>query len=452
MKITCLLLVFLSLLFWSCHHQKGGDHAVAIKADTSVIRIKWLAQWYGEGKKETLIREIAREYSFLHQDIEIELEFPHEMARIDPDEIAFPYTQDTIVKMARQNQWPYDLMLCDYSLYERVGEVLMDKEWGRKYLVDFGDKEWYINAHKKGFFDTNRYTEVYSDIAPGAYIEGAWNIIYASEVVEKKLGITVKSYDMTMSDFLSYARAVHQYNQTHEEKLTFFSFPQGNIIPFFTQIVMSSLGKETPENSDEAYISLAEAYKALEQMAPYKPLEQYVEYKNVRDLIHERVLFTFSASWINLFWQKTNPEGEAMMHPCEMPSINNKQAFAYSGRYNCVFVVPKNARHREAAEKLMQFISSEETAGKWIKYSKCPTGLRNQISYSDFGTDKYTNFNRHISRKYHDRLTMTDISRTFFQAKTTLNFMVPEVMSGKITAAQAMEDIRRQVYWDRKSS
>ena len=30
------------------------------------------------------------------------------------------------------------------------------------------------------------------------------------------IGITVKSYDMTLTDFVSYAKAVYEYNQKHD--------------------------------------------------------------------------------------------------------------------------------------------------------------------------------------------------------------------------------------------
>ena len=97
-----------------------------------------------------------------------------------------------------------------------------------------------------------------------------------------------------------------------------------------------------------------------------------------------------------------------MMQPCEIPSLDNKKANSYSGRYTSVFVVPKNAKNSEAAELFIRFIYSKQIADKWVKYSKCPTGLKNIISYSDFGNDSYAHFSQHITKKYGDILDEDD--------------------------------------------
>jgi ABC-type glycerol-3-phosphate transport system substrate-binding protein len=417
-----------------------------VSAGKSKITIKWLGQWHGEGKKEQLIRETAREFTFLHQNIEIDLEFPYQMAKLKADAaISSDVTKDTIIKMIVKNQWPYDLMVCDAFIYEKVGKELKLSDWGKEYLVNFKDEPWFIKAHKQGLFDNNRYTAIFGGIAPGGYIEGMWNILYVSADVEKRLGINVKRQDMNMSDFQSYASAVYKYNQSHSDKITFFKYPlENNIMPFFNQIAMSALGKDSPASREDAIDALRQSYAALEKLVPYKPLESYVTLPNERSLIHDKILFILYPSWINMLWQKSNPEGEKVMHPCEMPSLDNKNATNYSGIYNCTFVVPKNAKHRKEAEMLMEFIASPETAGKWTKYSKSPTGLRNRISYGDFGTDEYTKFSQHISKKYHDKLLTIDMSSMFLKTNKTLNFQVENVLNGKISANEAVKNIIRQ--------
>lgn len=443
MKTTTAFFLFFALFLTGCSEKSNRtENKTLITNPGTVTKIRWLAQWYGEGKKETLIREIAREFSLLHQDIEIELVFPYELAHVKPGTNTFPNVLDSIVKMVEVDEWPFDLMLCDYSLYEWVGKSLKDPEWGKDLLVNFRNEPWYMNTHKQGFFNSDLYTMLYGGMAPGAYIEGVWNVIYASSEAEKKLGIEVKPYDMTFSDFMSYARTVYQYNLTHKEKITFFANPNSNLDSFFSQIVMSALNKEKPENREEAINALKEAYKALEQLSQYKPFEQYARHNSDHHLIHDRVLFNLSPSWINMFWQRSNPAGEAVMHPCEIPSIDNKKAYSYSGTYNCVFVIPQKAKNRKEAEELMRFIASGETADKWIKYSKNPTGLRNQMSYNEFGTDKYTAFNQHISRKYQDRLNTVNLSGVFFQVDYSLEFYVERVLHGELTAEEAMRKLK----------
>ena len=443
-----ILIIFTFLGILGCQDKTTNESQIkSEESDTaSITKIKWLAHWYGEGKKETLLREIAREFCLVNQNIEIELEFPHQMLKIGPTESAYLQTIDTIVKMVKQNAWPYDLMLCDAYRYQAVADSLKDQEWGKKYLVNFLDQEWFIRAHKIGIFDNDRYTKTFAGIAPGAYIEGVWNMLYVSSEIEKKLGIKVKTLDMNLNDFTSYAKAVDQYNQSNPAKITFLSTPhESGLTPFFNQLVLSALGKDSASNSQEAIVALNLTYKALEKLVPYKPIQQFVKYENERTLYHNKILFIQYPSWINLLWQKSNPEGEKMMHPCEIPSLENKQAKLYSGRYTSVFVVPKNAKNREAAESLMKFMSSEITADKWILYSKSPTGLKNRISYSDFGNDEYTLFSKHIKEKYNDKLDEVNLEYLLFKSKLKVDFQVGKLLKGEISADEALKSVLKQI-------
>jgi hypothetical protein len=427
-------------------NNNHGNNISGESAGNNKITIKWLGQWYGEGKKEELIREMARKFTFLHQNIDIDLKFTQEIVKMKDNETTFFYNKDMILKMLKENKWPYDIMLCDVYLYQRIAQDLKDPDWGKEYFVDFEKQPWFINAHKAGLFSTDEYTKGYSGIAPGAYIEGVWDILYVSSDIEKRLGIKVKRQDMNMSDFKSYSSAVYQYNKSHSDKITFIKYPyEDNINHFFNQIAMSALGKDSPASREEAVNALRQTYDALEKLVPYKPLESYVTLPNERSLVQDKVLFTLYASWINTFWEKSNPEGEKVMHPCEMPSLDNKHAANYSGTYNCTFVVPKHAVHRKEAEMLMEFIASPETAGNWTKYAKSPTGLRNRISYGDFGTDEYAKFSQHITKKYHDKLVTIDMPSLFFKTNKILHLQVENVLNGKISANEAVNSILHQV-------
>ena len=441
--------LFILSSFGSCKDdmQKNLDKYISQNSNSTKIKLRWLAHWHGEGKKETLLREIAREFSLLHQDIEVELVFPHEMAKIKPGNNSASKVKliDTLANMVSTNNWPFDIMLCDAYVYPDVSARLNNPNWGKEFLVDFKDQAWYIAAHKNNFFDTKKYTDNYGGIAPGAYIEGVWNLLYLSSEVEKRLGIKVKTYDMNVSDFTSYAQAVFEYNKSHSDRITFLSFPNGSMMNIFNQMVMSALGKQFADNREEAIAALKITYQAIVKLAPYNPLEQNVSYESFETLHHNKVLFTYHQSWVNMLWQKTNPIGEKVMRPCELPSIDGKKAVLYTGVYSSIFVVPKNAKNRKAAELLMQFISSQETAEKWTKYSKCPTGLKNQISYSDFGTDEYSKFSAHISGKYQDRLDEVNLESVLFNSNKNIDFQEAKVMNGEISADAALQSVLLQI-------
>jgi len=415
------------------------------KSDTKkIIKLKWLGQWYGEGKKETFVRELAREFSFQNQNIQVELEFPHQMAKTDVNG-AFAATIDTITNMVLQNKWPYDFMLCDSYIYNGVSSRVKNPNWGDEYLVNFIDKKWFLEGHKENLFKSRQYTDIFSGIAPGAYIEGVWNLLYVSSEVENKLGIKVKLHDMNMSDFSSYAKAVFQYNQSHKEKITFFTSPVIPSTTFFNQLIMSAFNKDTIYTKEKAINALKQEYDVVDELVKYKPMEKYFTYKDSKALYQDKGLFVYCASWIYLIWQHSNPEGVKVMHPCEIPSIDNKQANTYSGVYSSIFVIPKNAKNKEAAELLMKFICSQETAEKWTKYAKSPTGLSNRISYSDFGKDEFAKFDQHIKKKYNDKLGDADQIAIIFNSKAPLNYQFETVLYGATSAKNAFDALLKQV-------
>jgi ABC-type glycerol-3-phosphate transport system substrate-binding protein len=431
----------------ACNKEAGNDiqKNVFHSNPNGQIKIRWLAQWFGEGKKETLIREIAREFSFLNQDCDVVIEFPYQMTKTDPTRSTFLLTTDSIIKMIASNTWPYDLMLCDAYLYQRIGDSIKDRNWGSIYLENFIHEPWFIDAHKDGLFKTGLYTDVFGGIAPGAYIEGVWDLLYVSSETENKLGIKVKAHDMNMDDFKEYAKLVYTYNQNHSDKITFFSLQRNGIDFMFNHLVMSTLQKEFAANNEEAFVALAKTYEKIEALVPYSPLEQNVTFANERELRQDKILFSYNPSWISLLWQASNPEGEKKMIPCELPSVTDTKAYAYPGRYNAVFVIPKNAKNKDLAIKLMKFISSQETAEKWLKYSKCPTGLKNKISYNEFGSDEFNEFARHINQKYQDRLDEVSLPKTLFNTDKLINFNARQVMLGQMTAFDALNSVKLQL-------
>jgi spermidine/putrescine-binding protein len=146
-----------------------------------------------------------------------------------------------------------------------------------------------------------------------------------------------------------------------------------------------------------------------------------------------------------LLWNNSNPVGIKVMKPCEIPSMDNKISPSYSGFYQTIFVVPKKAKNIEAAKKLIQFISSSETAEKWIKYSECPTGLKTQISYSDFGQEEFEQYFRHLQNKYGNNQLDVDLPQLLFGKKINIDFKIEDVLKGHISANEALEQVKKQV-------
>jgi ABC-type glycerol-3-phosphate transport system substrate-binding protein len=449
MRKGIIYILILSLfVFESCEREstKNTQNKVDEIGNIKQTQIKWLAQWYGEGKKENLIHEIARDFSFLNQDIKINYEFPYQMLKIDPKLSWFVGTRDSIISMINSNTWPYDIMLCDAYLYGQIADAVNDKKWGEKYLVDFQNDTWFVNAHKDKIFENGVATSIFGGIAPGAYIEGVWDLLYTSSVVEDKIGVKVKDYDMTIDDFIEYAKAVYLYNQKHDDKITFFSTQwYEGINMLLNHLAMSELGKDYKNVPSDPFIVLEKVYQKLAILAQYMPIEQYTTFKSDRDLQQDRVLLNFSYTWVTMFWKINNPEGERKVRPCELPSMTGKTARCYPGVYQSIFAIPKNAKNKDSAIKLMKFLSSSDIAYKWEKYSKCPTGLKSGASFNEFGSDDFNRMSQHMNQKYNNQLEQVNLAKVLFNTDKNVNFRISQILKGEISVEEALKDIKSQL-------
>lgn len=435
------------LLGVSCRSDKSGkNHQNSLNQEADQVKIKWLGQWFGEGKKELLVREMAREFMFLNQDVDVELQFAYEYAQIDSFADPFRYVADSILVWVKEDRWPFDIFVCDKWFYTDVAGLLNDPKWGQKHLIDFQNEEWFVDAHKDYVLTAEEYKGNFGDMAPGAFIEGMWDLLFVSSEVEQKLGIKVKDYDMTIDDFIEYARVVHRYNQSNSDKITFCAINYQNLEMVLEQIVMSEVGDPSKKSNDEQLRALANTYRKIEELSRYKPSEQQHTYANDRELKHDKTLFHLHATWVTLFWQRSNPEGEKLMRPCEFPSMANKSAYSYSGTYNAIFAIPKKAKNRDAAIRLMQYMSTVDIAEKWENYSKCPTGLESRMTFSEFGTDDFSSFSKHMATKYDNRLVDVNLAQDLFNGRQRhINFHIVDVANGVMTANQAINSIRSQM-------
>jgi ABC-type glycerol-3-phosphate transport system substrate-binding protein len=365
----------------------------------------------------------------------------------------FGVTFDTIAKMAQNDVWPFDIMLCDQWLYYFASVELKDPDWGKKYLVDFSQEPWFKDAHKPGILEDGEHSKLYGGIVPGPIIEGVSNVLFVSEKVENLLGIKVKRNNMEVNDLLMYAQATDNYNKTHSDKITFFSRQNNDaLLIMFNQLLHSEYGKLKYTSTQESFRALATVYETIEKLSAYNPIEQYTKFPpelsyeaKQRTLKENSFLFNLQPTWIFNLWANSNPEGAKVMKPCEIPSMDNKTSPAYPGSYQVVFVVPKHGKNVEAAKDFIRFMSTNEVAEKWIKYSKCPTGLKSQISYSDFGQEEFDKYFRHLNTKYGNNQIEIDSSTILFGKKSTINFNVDQVLSGSLTAQEALRNVKNQV-------
>jgi hypothetical protein len=453
MKHFIMFLPVLAVLVMACTREKETTGGTAGELSVNHKTFWILGHWYGEGKKELLVRETVREFALLNQELEITLGFNQLIYKgLEPAQLYYRET-DSIASMVKSDIWPWDILFIDRVRYARVAELLKDPEWGAKVFIDFSDSTWFVAAHRDGLFQSADYKSMYGGILPGPLLEGVSYIMFVSGAVEKKLGIQVKSLDMTASDFTKYAKAVSDYNSTHTEKITFFSNQLTTANDYlFRQLVLSSYGNTLPGNRTEALKALKSAYQVMEEISVYKPVEQYLNYSSIRDelnatrtLYENNCLFNIQPTWIYLLWTNTNPDGAKQMRPCEIPSLDQGLSPFYAGFCQVIFVVPKNAANAEAGARFIRYISSREIAEKWINYSKCPTGLKSGFSATDFGKDQFDIFFQHINKKYGSKQVDVDISAYLFGSKTTIDFKPAKVLDGTLSASDALRNVLKQL-------
>jgi len=421
------------------------------KSSKEKKKLKIMGHWFGEGKKELLIREAVREFSLLNQDLDITLEFPNQIFKDVKASQVYIATYDSIIKMVNTNTWPFDVIKGDYGTYSEVSKRTNNHYWGKTYLVDVSERDWMKNSHKVGILNSE-FATMYGDIIPGPVLESITDILFVSEEVEKKLGITVKMLDMKASDLLEYAKVVSEYNKRNNDKITFFSnqyYLANDLI--FQQMALSAYDRNEPGNKDEAVIAIEKAYRILDEIAEYKPIEQYIDYTGLsyddasRKLFTDKCLFSMQPSWIYLLWSNMYPNEVKYMKPCEIPSYNQGNSKVYPGFHQSVFAICKNAANPEGAERFLKFIASKDIADKMVKYSKCPTGLKNSISFTDFGLDKFDVFFRHVQKKYNNNLKQVNLSKYLFNTDKTIDFKVKELLSGSISADEALKNVIAQI-------
>ena len=407
--------------------------------------IKMVGQWLGQGDREQFIREFVRDYNFLHQDKKVTMIFPEDL--VGNDRGGQKLDQMT-AKQLKSDQSEYDLLMLN-----NVNNIILDEpDWAEKYLVDFTQIDGFAENTVDGVIEKNR--ERWSGIIPGPFIEGYNYALWSNQEVAKKLGIEIKQIGMTFEDFRSYLKAMHDYNQTVTEEERIYGILEAGdwstLVNLFNQLFLSNL--ENPDHYHNEYISESklqawhQSLKQLETLAPYKPL--HPEWKSMiwndifPEMLNGKYLFFSNATWMYNFWQGVNNGNLNNMMPSEYPVT--KPVDYYIGGYQIMWVVPKNAKNKEAAIELLMAMNQPKVADKWVRAAKSPTGIKAELSSSSMGGDQFENFINSIEEKYgENKITLGGNSQYIFDYDRRFsNNYGHEVMAGQMTADEAIRTIR----------
>jgi hypothetical protein len=438
-------------LFWSCKGDTAEKRELSVlEVVESGKQVRFIGQWQNEGKREKLVRDFVRQYSFQNQEVDVELKFPEEVYYDRSDLFS---NQNFVSKIMMESNPEWDIIRLN-DQYEAIAQVCGDSLWPKKYFVDFSTiPEFRRNtaSHLLSEEVKNRW----GGIIPGPFIEGQYWALWSNAEVAKKVGIEVKQYGMTAADFVSYIKAVNTYN-TNNPGDYITPLHEANdwqtVFPIFFHLYATALSNNQQFNeisvTEEKLIAWHEALRVFEELAAYNPLNpdwRTVGWNDSRfDLINEQCLFYSNGSWMYNIWNEENDVNTLKCFPNEYPVFD--EAKAYPGGYLIMWGVLKNSPNREAAVDFLLAMTTPDIAEMWVQYTKCPTGIKGKLTDVSFGTDQFEGFSNHIQSKYGSNTyrTSEDMSQ-YALGSASIKTYYREVLLGEISADEAMNKIRNEL-------
>lgn len=445
----------MSLMLLACSENERNANVTSgsINNSTSVKQVKTLnviGHWLNEGRRENFVRELANEYEFLNQDYKVNLVFPEQIywTRTDP-RCEAKYLKNYFT--SDSTKW--DIIRINNEYYT-IADYFNDPDWAKKYLVDFSEIPEF-KAHTNPDLLIQENKDFWHGIIPGPYLEGYnWSLWYNKEVA-KEVGIGIKQFGMTADDIIGYVKAVNDYNQKNGAKimplLDCNDWSTSYVIAL--QLYMSELNdiKEiyTDNYNDNKLNAWYNVLKICEELAKNKVINYdwtSMKWQATWNYpLTKKCLFYIQASWMYNIWLKQDSKLVNDMVPAELPTF--KLPALYYGGYMITWAVPKNAPHKEEAIKFLLYLNTPDMAEKWARYTKCPTGIAGGVSSSAIGSNQFEEYNSGINKKYGaKKVNFIDDSRIIFgNTRRKINSYSKEVLQGKITADEAMIEIKKQL-------
>jgi hypothetical protein len=449
-NLVLLLLIVLFLISCKKNYNNLSDNNKTLTKEDQIVQLNFIGHWKNEGTREKLVCEVANEFEFINQDIKINLKFPEELYNADDSlEIRF------IIKQIQLPTAEWDIIRIKEHYYA-IAKILNDPDWGEKYLIDFSKIPAFLDLHQS-FINSELVKKRTGNICTGSYNEGFYWAIYTNTEVAKKIGIEVKQYDMTFEDLLSYVKAVDDYNKTNgthiaaifEDKNwisteTMFKRLCYSLIDNFEEIIDTRLTRKKMD-------AVEKGYQACEQLSKYKPIiksRMHISWGRDNDFpLKDSCLFFVNGSWMYNIWTKNDNVAIRKMLPCELPVF--KSSDTYIGGYTANWAVPKNSPHLKEAIQMTLYWCRPDIAEKWARYTKCPSGVKGNLTMSSFGFDNYENFLFTIEKKYGGKKVHPISNSYLFGEKNySLPLRVIEVLEGKMSADQAVNEFKQKAKFE----
>lgn len=366
---------------------------VSSAAEPQSNTLRWMGHWKGEGGREKLVTHVLGEFRFLHPELEVEFQFARDILPEKSQEAAADY----LVEMLQAGRTDWDVIWLDSMIYAEVAKRLDDRDWGRKYLVDFSEipgfpetqKDFLVKGSRKG-----RYT---GGVLVGPYIEGFFYTAWYNRDLAKKLGIQIREEGMTEQDLIGYVKQVHAYNQTaHEPVSAFLNMPNSGSMSrlFYGLLASSCIVRDEPQVTEQDYARTESVFRDLAALCPFGKNPGFSDWPEAaRFMLQEnRALFFFDATWRYGGFQAVCPDELNRLGLAQMPAFEGRACRI--GGHMPTWAVLKNAPGRDAGIELLRFLSRPAIAQRWVRDCKCPTGLKGEFDKVMFGRDRYSEYQR----------------------------------------------------------
>jgi len=383
-----------------------------------VKEINWIGYWKGEGKRETLIYKVLNEFSFLHQNIKVNMKFPQDIESIQKIDAAYyEQTPKYVARMIKKNNIQWDIFPLIGAAYSVIGEELNDPHWGHDYLVDFRKVAGFKKTQKDFILNGPKYMKENDGIYIGPCIEGFYYAIFYNKEVADRLGLNIKHFNMQFEDLLTYVKKVREYNNQYGTDIAAF-YDSNDWITIeilfqhlFKSVISYSSDYSIPDHfTQHNRTGLMKTLQAFEQLGKYDPLIQSVEennWDNTKDIVlNDKALFYVNGSWMYNNWEVIDKEKVKKMIPAELPVFNNINY--YMGGYSPNFAVFKTSSNKDIAIELLMYWTNKDFVQDWIRYAKSPSGTYGHMDTKGFGGDVHEVFVNTISDKYGNNIGYYD--------------------------------------------
>jgi hypothetical protein len=417
--------------------------------------INMIGHWKGEDLRENYVLETIKEYEARHPDVKVNIKW----------NLDFPGAREGAIKATEDQvtsgKVDWDVIWLEPFYYQKIADELKNPNWAKDSLVDFETVPKFKESQKPFILTNLQYRNHMNGLITGPYIEGFYQPFFYNKDLTDKMGITIKDKGMTFDDLLGYFQAVDAYNKKNGTSIPIL-YDSGDYkggigyAPSTWNIFQSLFRSEIAnladvENLTPSTAKLAVVKKvlgSLEQLSKYKPLisgwENLIWFDTRYYVLEDKAVFTAcGASWMYSHWHGIDARKTMKMVPVEMPMY--QPVTHYMGGYNPMFAVMKNSSvQKEATDLLMEF-STPNSAEKWIRYAKAPSGIKGNVSQAGSTTkdvNQFDTFITYITDKYSgnvfDSKTVDYILGAKYKDLTVqFNQHLGAVMDGKITAETA---------------